>query len=110
MRKNNNQSSRQADTRWKLKIIFIYYASFADRNNFKFLKTQNYRRFLIDSETVKSETEFPCFDIAFRKINSSAITYEQFLELIPDLASKISPLFSCCLQRPGEKLRFPNLH
>ena len=55
MHKDNNQTGRTADTRWKLKIIFIYYSSFADRNNFKFLKSQNYRRFLIDSETVKIE-------------------------------------------------------
>lgn len=35
--------------KWKLQVIFIYYSSYADRNNFKLLKQQNYRRFLIDS-------------------------------------------------------------
>jgi hypothetical protein len=35
--------------KWKLQIIFVYYTSYADRNNFKLLKQQNYRRYLIDS-------------------------------------------------------------
>lgn len=42
------------DIKWKLQIIFVYYTSYADRNNFRLLKKQNYRRFLIDSETIKN--------------------------------------------------------
>jgi len=39
----------KSNLKWRLRIIFLYYASYADRNNYKLLKTQNYRRFLIDS-------------------------------------------------------------
>lgn len=46
--------ANKEDIKWKLQIIFVYYTSYADRNNFKLLKQQNYRRFLIDSETVKT--------------------------------------------------------
>jgi hypothetical protein len=72
--------------RWRLQVIFLYYASYADRNNYKLLKSQNYRRFLIDSETVTDQTAFPPFDIAFRKIHTTAITQQQFQELIPNIA------------------------
>lgn len=72
--------------RWHLQVIFLYYASYADRNNYKLLKTQNYRRFLIDSETVIDQTSFPPFDIAFRKIHTTSITHQQFQELIPNIA------------------------
>lgn len=72
--------------KWKLQVIFIYYTSYADRNNFKLLKQQNYRRFLIDSETVRSESAFVYFDIAFQKINHSSIIFKDFLKLIPEIA------------------------
>lgn len=42
-------SNEKNALRWHLQVIFLYYASYADRNNYKLLKTQNYRRFLIDS-------------------------------------------------------------
>lgn len=74
--------------RWHLQVIFLYYASYADRNNYKLLKTQNYRRFLIDSETVIEQTHFAPFDIAFRKIHTTAISYQQFQELIPNIARR----------------------
>lgn len=75
--------------RWHLQVIFLYYASYADRNNYKLLKTQNYRRFLIDSETVIDQASFPPFDIAFRKIHTTSITHQQFQELIPNIARTI---------------------
>lgn len=40
---------KASETKEQLHIIFIYYASYADRNNYRLLKKQNYRRFLIDS-------------------------------------------------------------
>ncbi len=54
------------------------YASYADHNNYKLLKTQNYRRFLIDSEAVQDQSGFPPYDIAFRKLHPSAVTLTQF--------------------------------
>lgn len=80
-----SQSEKQA-LKWHLQVVFLYYASYADRNNYKLLKSQNYRRFLIDSETVTDHTAFPPFDIAFRKIHTTAISHSQFQELIPNLA------------------------
>lgn len=74
------------DIKWKLQIIFVYYTGYADRNNYKLLKQQNYRRFLIDSETVKSETSLVHFDIAFQKVSNTAIVFKEFLNLIPELA------------------------
>ena len=76
--------------KWRLKVIFLYYASYADRNNCRLLKTQNYRRFLIDTEAVTSQPCFPPFDIAFRKIHLSAITQTQFQELLPVIARKVA--------------------
>ncbi len=66
--------------------MFIYYSSFADRNNYHLLKHQNYRRFLIDCEIVKGSGDFPEFDILFKKIskgNSNAVNYDEFLKLLP---------------------------
>lgn len=77
--------------RWHIHVIFLYYASYADRNNYKLLKSQNYRRFLIDSETATHHTHFPPFDIAFRKIHTTAITHPHFQELIPNIACTLSP-------------------
>ncbi len=67
-------------------MVFLYYASYADRNNYKLLKSQNYRRFLIDSETVTDHAAFPPYDIAFRKIHTTAITQPQFQDLLPAIA------------------------
>lgn len=75
-----------SEAKWHLQTIFLYYASFGDRNNYSLLKQQNYRRFLIDSETVTNESEFPYFDILFRKIDRNAVAYPQFLEMIPNMA------------------------
>lgn len=50
----NKTGESGADTKWKLQLIFVYYSSFGDRNNFRHLKQQSYRRFLIDSETVRN--------------------------------------------------------
>lgn len=82
-----DQSIERSDVRWRLRVIFLYYASFADRNNYKLLKSQNYRRFLIDSETVTDQSGFAAYDIAFRKIHSTAINHTQFQELIPAISS-----------------------
>lgn len=46
---NTSGAASKDSIKWKLQIIFVYYTSFADRNNFKLLKQQNYRRYLIDS-------------------------------------------------------------
>lgn len=78
--------SNKEDIKWRLQIIFVYYTSYADRNNFRLLKKQNYRRFLIDSETIKSESALVYFDIAFQKINHSAIIFKDFLKLLPEIA------------------------
>ena len=79
-------SSNNTETKWQLHLIFIYYTSYADRNNFRLLKQQNYRRFLIDSETVMKEASFVHYDIAFQKINHTAVLFGEFLNLIPDIA------------------------
>ena len=79
-------SGSREDVKWQLQIIFIYYTSYADRNNFRLLKQQNYRRFLIDSESVKHESALVYFDLAFQKINHSAIIFKDFLALIPEIA------------------------
>jgi hypothetical protein len=44
----NNSNLKEA-LLWRLRLVFLYYSSYADRNNYKSLKSQNYRRFLIDS-------------------------------------------------------------
>ena len=64
--------------KWCIQVVFLYYASYADRNNCRLLKSQNYRRFLIDCEAVKSQGAFAPFDIAFRKVHPSAVTLPQF--------------------------------
>ena len=79
-------SSNNTETKWQIHMIFIYYTSYADRNNFRLLKQQNYRRFLIDSETVMKEASFVHYDIAFQKINHTAILFGELLNLIPDIA------------------------
>ena len=87
--------------KWHLHVVFLYYASYADRNNYKLLKMQNYRRFLIDSETVTDQSSFPPFDIAFRKIHTTSINQQQFQELIPNIArnSKIIKNLFCQVKR-----------
>lgn len=72
--------------KWDLQLIFVYYSSFADRNNYKLLKQQNYRRLLIDCECVQQEGNFAHFDIAFQKLSHSAIIFKDFLKLIPEIA------------------------
>ena len=79
-------STSSENIKWELQIIFIYYTSYADRNNFRMLKQQNYRRFLIDSETVKHESSLVHFDIAFQKLSHSAIIFKDFLALVPEIA------------------------
>lgn len=83
---NSNSHTTRDSIKWKLQVIFVYYTSFADRNNFKLLKQQNYRRFLIDSETIKTESSLVHFDIAFQKISHNAIIFKDFLKLIPEIA------------------------
>jgi hypothetical protein len=48
----SSQQPEQQALKWRLRLIFLYYASYADKNNYKLLKSQNYKRFLIDSESV----------------------------------------------------------
>ena len=91
--------------KWHLQTIFLYYASFGDRNNFKLLKQQNYRRFLIDSQTVTSEDQFPYYDILFRKIDRNAVAFPQFLEMIPNMGGKFTYIQNWYISRrilPGK--------
>ena len=81
-----SQQPEQQALKWRLRLIFLYYASYADKNNYKLLKSQNYKRFLIDSESVIEQSGFAPFDIAFRKVHSSSIKLDQFLELLPVIA------------------------
>ena len=79
-------SRGREEIKWHLQIIFIYYTSYADRNNFSLLKQQNYRRFLIDSDTIKHKSSLVHYDLAFQKISHSAIIFKDFLALIPNIA------------------------
>jgi len=94
-----NQQPEQRALRWRLRLIFLYYASYADKNNYKLLKSQNYKRYLIDSESVVEQSGFAPFDIAFRKVHSSSIKLDQFLELLPVIARMLWTIFRTSIQR-----------
>lgn len=48
-------AAKLKQTRQKLMNIFIFYASFGDRNNYRLLKIQNFRRMLLDSQICRTE-------------------------------------------------------
>jgi hypothetical protein len=79
MRKNNvKQESSLNRIKQQLKIIFIFYSSFGDRDNYKLLKNQSYRRMLCDAQISQTDEDVKKYDIIYSKHNKnrSGLTFK----------------------------------
>lgn len=82
-----DQSTRLKQTRQKLLNIFIFYASYGDRDNYRLLKIQNFRRMLLDAQIARTEEQGKHYDIMYyQNKNKTGLTFEEFIDLLPKLA------------------------
>jgi hypothetical protein len=72
----------------QLERIFIYYCSFADKENLSTLKIQNYRRLLLDLQVptpthLKSQIDL----IFYSHAQHTALSFETFLSTLIEVSS-----------------------
>lgn len=81
------RESRLKQMRQQLMTIFIFYSSFGDRDNYRLLKIQNFKRMLLDAQIVTSEEQGKHYDILYwQNKNKTGLAFEEFLDMLPRLA------------------------
>ena len=92
MRKSTSkQETALTRVKQQLKTIFIFYSSFGDRDNYKLLKNQSYRRMLCDAQICRNEEAVKEFDIVYSKHNKtkSGLTFVEFINMLPEIAQQV---------------------
>lgn len=90
-RSNVKQESSLNKIKQQLKVIFIFYSSFGDRDNYKLLKNQSYRRMLCDAQISQSEVDVKKYDIIYSKYNKnrSGLMFQEFIDMLPEIAHQM---------------------
>lgn len=83
----DSKETRLKQMRHQLMNIFIFYASFGDRDNYRLLKIQNFKRMLLDAQIVTIEEQGKHYDILYwQNKNKTGLTFNEFLDMLPKLA------------------------
>jgi hypothetical protein len=80
----------------RIRAIFSYYASFGDRMNIKFLKSNKFHKMMVDADVERSLENKKSLDIIFCSHNSHKpnMNFETFLDILPDIAKFAYPTLS----------------
>ncbi|CAD8065874.1 unnamed protein product [Paramecium primaurelia] len=81
------------DIRLNIRIVFKFYASFGNRNNTRFLKSNKFIKMLSDAQIMPQILSNRDCDILYAQQtkNNESLTLEQFQNLIPKLAMILYP-------------------
>ncbi|CAK82487.1 unnamed protein product (macronuclear) [Paramecium tetraurelia] len=81
------------DIRLNIRIVFKFYASFGNRNNTRFLKSNKFIKMLSDAQIMPQLLSNRDCDILYAQQtkNNESLTLEQFQNLIPKLAMILYP-------------------